>query len=99
MKFRKKKCTHARTDIWRFRYRFYVDSDGRLKTELYDKREDFNIPIVNFPFVCNNIQITPAHRIYISQLIRYSTACDFYNNFLVIELARELLNQCSLWLS
>ena len=24
-----------------------------LRTKLYDKRDDFNIPIVNFPFICS----------------------------------------------
>jgi hypothetical protein len=28
---------------------------GRLRTKLYDKRDDFNFPIVNFPFICSNI--------------------------------------------
>ena len=28
-----------------------IDSEGRLKTNLYDKRDDFNFPIVNFPFI------------------------------------------------
>ena len=28
-----------------------IDSDGRLKTRLYDKRDDFNFPIINFPFL------------------------------------------------
>jgi hypothetical protein len=27
-----------------------IDCEGRLKTRLYDKRDDFNFPIVNFPF-------------------------------------------------
>jgi hypothetical protein len=32
-----------------------IDSEGRLRTYLYDKRDDFNFPIVNFPFICSNI--------------------------------------------
>jgi hypothetical protein len=28
-----------------------IDSEGRLRTKLYDRRDDFNFPIVNFPFV------------------------------------------------
>jgi hypothetical protein len=28
-----------------------IDSDGRLRTKLYDKRDDFHFPIVNFPFI------------------------------------------------
>ena len=26
-----------------------IDSEGRLKTKRYDKRDDLNFPIVNFP--------------------------------------------------
>ena len=37
-----------------------IDSDGRLRTKLYNKRDDFNFPIVNFPFVCSNIPAAPA---------------------------------------
>ena len=28
-----------------------IDTDGRLRTKHYDKRDDFNFPIVNFPFM------------------------------------------------
>ena len=37
-----------------------IDSQGRLRTKLYDKRDDFNFPIVKFPFMCSNI---PAYDI------------------------------------
>jgi hypothetical protein len=30
------------------------DSNGRLTTSLYDKRDDFDFAIVNFPFLCSN---------------------------------------------
>jgi hypothetical protein len=46
-----------------------VDSEGRLRTKLYDKRDDFNFPIVNFPFICSYIPAAPAKGVYISQLI------------------------------
>jgi hypothetical protein len=39
-------------------------------------RDDFNFPIVNFPFI--NIPAAPAYGVYISQLIRYSRACGSY---------------------
>jgi len=45
---------------------------------LHDKRDDFNVPIVNFPFICSNIPAAPAYGGYISQLIRYSRACSSY---------------------
>jgi hypothetical protein len=46
-----------------------IDSEGQLRTKHYDKRDDFNLPIVNFPFICSNIPATPAYGVYISQLI------------------------------
>jgi hypothetical protein len=59
-----------------------IDSEGRLRMKLYDKRDDFNFPIVNYPFICSNIPAAPAYGVYISQLIRYSRACGSYQDFL-----------------
>ena len=63
--------------------------------KLYNKRDDFNFPIVNFPFICSNIPTAPAYRVYISQLIRYCRACGCYKDFLDIGgvLTRKVLNQ------
>ena len=33
---------------------------------LYDKRDNFNFPIVNFSFLCSNILLAPAYRVYVS---------------------------------
>jgi hypothetical protein len=70
-----------------------------LPVELYGKRDDFNFPIVNFPFICSNIQVAPAHGVDISQLIRYSKACNSYHVYLDRELllTRKPLKG-SLWL-
>ena len=72
-----------------------IDSEGRLRTKLYDKREDFNFPIVNFPFICSNIPAASVYGVYISQLIRYSKACGSYQDIFGIGmlLTRNLLNQ------
>ena len=32
-----------------------IDIEGRLRTNIYDKRDDFNFPIANFPFICSHI--------------------------------------------
>ena len=71
------------------------DSEGRLRTKLYDKRDDCNVPIVNFPFICSNITAAPAYGVYISQLKRYTRAWGSYRDFLdlCLLLARKLLNQ------
>ena len=43
-----------------------INSECRLRTKPYDKRDDFNFPIVNFPFICSNIPAAPAYGVYIS---------------------------------
>jgi len=72
-----------------------IDSEGRLRTKLYDKRDDFNFPMLNFSFICSNIPAAPAYGVYISQLIQYSRACGSYQVFLDrgLLLTRKLLNQ------
>jgi hypothetical protein len=57
------------------------DSNGRLTTSLYDKRDDFDFAIVNFPFLGSNIPLSPAYGVYVSQLIRYARACFAYEDF------------------
>jgi hypothetical protein len=73
-----------------------IDSEGQLRTKFNDKRDDFNFPIVNFPFICSNIPAAPAYGVYISRLlIRYSRVCGSYQDFLDrwLLLTRKLLNQ------
>ena len=59
------------------------DTKSRLRMKLYDKWDDCNFPIVNFPFRCSNIPVAPAYGVYISQLFRYSRACCSYHDVLV----------------
>jgi hypothetical protein len=40
-----------------------IDSEGRLRTKLYDKRDDFKFPIVNLPFICSNY-LVKGHHLY-----------------------------------
>ena len=78
-----------------FSVQFFVDHCFPLRTKIYDKRYDFNFPIVNFPFICSNIPAAPAYEVYISQCIRCSRAYDSYQDFLDrgLLLTRKLLNQ------
>ena len=42
-----------------------IDSERRLRTKLYDKRDNFNFPIMNFPFICSNIPAAPVYGVCI----------------------------------
>jgi hypothetical protein len=44
-----------------------LNTNGKLTTQLYDKRDDFNFSIVNFPFLCSNIPISPVYGVFISR--------------------------------
>ena len=71
------------------------DDSGQLSTKIYDKRDDFNFKIVNFPNMCSNIPASPAYGVYISQLIRYARASSNYSDFLKrhLHLRNRLLDQ------
>jgi hypothetical protein len=72
-----------------------LDDSGQLSTKIYDKRDDFNFKIINFPNMCSNIPASPAYGVYISQLIRYARASSNYSDFLKchLHLRNRLLDQ------
>jgi hypothetical protein len=36
------------------------EDSGQLSTKIYDKRDDFNFKIINFPNMCSNIPASPV---------------------------------------
>ena len=80
-----------------FKFILYLEFDdsGQLSTKIYDKRDDFNFKIINFPNMCSNIPASPAYGVYISQLIRYARASSNYSDFLKrhLHLRNRLLDQ------
>ena len=75
-----------------------IGRNGQLLTSIYDKRDDFNFHITNFPFLSSNIPSSPAYGVFISQLIRYARACSSYECFILRarRLSSKLLKQCYL---
>ena len=59
-----------------------IDREGRFRTKFSDKKDDFNFPIVNFPFIHSTIPAAHAIRVYISRMIGYSRAGGSYHDFL-----------------
>ena len=54
-----------------------------LHSFIYDKPDDFNFHITNFPFLCSNIPASPVYDVFISRLIRYARACSSYECFIL----------------
>ena len=46
--------------------------DGFVSSKTYDKRDDFDFDIVNFPVLDRGVPRTTSYGIYISQLIRFA---------------------------
>ena len=47
-------------------------TNGIVSTKIYDKRDEFDFEIVNFPFLDGDVSRSPSYGVYISQLIRFA---------------------------
>ena len=75
-----KKTTECETQL------SYLDvlitiENGKYSTAVYDKRDNFNFNIVNFPYLSSNIPSGPAYGVYTSQLVRIGRICSNYTEF------------------
>ena len=70
-------------------------TNGIASSKIYDKWDDFNFEIVNFPFHIGDVPRSPSYGVYISQLIRFAIVCsnvDGFNNrnlFLTAKLLKQ----------
>ena len=56
-------------------------SDGFVKTKIYDKQDDFDFDIVNFPFLDGDVPCSTSYGVYISQLIRFARESSHVDDF------------------
>ena len=56
-------------------------SNGFVKTKIYDKRDDFDFDIVNFPFLDGDVPRSASYGVYISQLIRFARVSSHVDDF------------------
>ena len=55
-------------------------SDGFAKITIYDKRDDFDFDIINFPFLDGDVPRSTSYGVYISQIIRVDRVPSHVNN-------------------
>ena len=70
-------------------------SNSIVSSKIYDKSDDFNFEIVNFPFLDGDVPRSPSYGVYLSQLIRFARVCsnvDDFNNINLF-LTAKLLNK------
>ena len=70
-------------------------SNDIVSTKIYDKRDDFDFEIVNFPFLDGDVPRSISYGVYISQLIRFARASSHVADFNTRNklLTQKLLNQ------
>ena len=70
-------------------------SNDIVSTKIYDKRDDFDFEIVNFPFLDGNVPRSTSYGVYISQLIRFARASCYVTDFNTYNklLTQKLLKQ------
>ena len=47
-------------------------TNGIVSSKIYDKQDDFDFEIVNFPFLDGEVPRSPSYYVYISQLNRFA---------------------------
>ena len=56
-------------------------ANGTVSTKTYDKRDDFDFDIVNFPFLDGDVPLRTSNGVYIYQLIRFARASSNLSDF------------------
>ena len=56
-------------------------SNATVFIQIYDKRDDFDFDIVNFPFLDGGVPRRTSNGVYISQLIRFARASSYLSDF------------------
>ena len=56
-------------------------ANGFVSSKMYDKRDDFDFDIVNFPFLDGDVPRRASYGVYISQLIRFARVCNHVTDF------------------
>ena len=52
-----------------------------MSINLYDKRDDFNFKIINYPSLDGDVPISLSYGVFIAQLIRFARICTDVKNF------------------
>ena len=56
-------------------------SNDTVSTNFYDKRDDFDFDIINFPFLDGDVPRRTSYGIYIFQFIRFARASTNVSDF------------------
>ena len=56
-------------------------SNDIVSTKIYDKLDEFDFEIVNFPFLDGDVPRSTSYGVYISKIIRFARASSYITDF------------------
>ena len=56
-------------------------ANGFVSSKIFDKRDDFDFDIVNFPFLDGDVPRRASYGVYISHIIRFARVCNHVTDF------------------
>ena len=56
-------------------------ANGFVSSKIYDKRDDFDFEMVNFPFLGGDVPRRASYGVYISQLVMFARVCTHVSDF------------------
>ena len=59
-----------------------IDPNGKVSTQLYNKLDDFNFPVVSFTLPHGNMPVNVGYNVFYSQVLRYSNIFTDVDPFL-----------------
>ena len=70
-------------------------TDSIISTSIYDKRDAFDFPIVNFPTLTGNIPKKSSYGVFVGEAVRYARACSYFKDFKLrtLSLVSKLMKQ------
>ena len=75
------KANASDTEVAFLDFHLSISYDIIVSTKIYDKRDDFDFEIVNFPFLDGDVPRSTSYGVYISQLIRFARASSYVADF------------------
>ena len=60
---------------------------------VYDKRDDFGFPIVNYPWLSGDVPRLPSYGIFILQLVKFARCCTIVW-VVILKISKSLQNCC-----
>ena len=64
-------------------------SEAFVKTKIYDKRDDFDLYIMNFPFLDRDVPRSASCGVYISKLIRFARVSSHVDDLILVKSLRQ----------